>query len=326
MWVWVWPGSAGMTPTLRSGLRQGGSSPGSTCSITFHSTSLSLPPPSRLATPTCHTPTPTLAPFLKAGSPNSTTSVSHHIPSHPQAHLGLTPSPSLTRPDGLLLLPRWPADNAWFYVDTHANPPQSIWVHPAESQPKQSSYQPPAGPPPSHGNGSYNSQPPPQQDSAKRGLFGFGKSSSSNQQQQQQPQQYQQQQYQQQPQYQQGYQQGPPQGYGGYQQGPPQGYYQQQPQYMQQQQRRQGGGMGGMGTGLMAGGAGLLGGAMLMNAFDVSSWPGSSMQARATALTQWRVEVCRTTSSTRTRSLTRTVTRMVSCNCEAVNPLVRWRS
>lgn len=62
----------------------------------------------------------------------------------------------------------------------------------------------------------------------------------------------------------------PPQGYGGY---PPQGYGgypPQQPQVIQQQPGRSGrsGMMGGMGGMALGAGAGLLGGAMLANAFD----------------------------------------------------------
>jgi len=136
-----------------------------------------------------------------------------------------------------------------FYVNTHEQPPRSSWVHPLGP------LAPPPGPPPSF--------PPPANGPPVNVRDGYGG-------------------YQGPP----GYNNGP--GYGGYNQGPgygfngpPQGYQdqnqnsrgwfggggsqQQQPVYQQAPPKKSGPGIG---TAVLAGGAGLVGGALLMDAFE----------------------------------------------------------
>ncbi|THV00582.1 hypothetical protein K435DRAFT_963996 [Dendrothele bispora CBS 962.96] len=173
-----------------------------------------------------------------------------------QPHSYGSPPPP-TNPDTRALPPGWisqydPNYRAWFYVNTVAQPPHTTWVHPLGppgSSPPPNQYGPPSGPPPSGppggpaGPGYGYGSPPPQQ--------GYG------------------------------YPQGPQQGYG-YGSPPPQGYYnqgypgqqdrfggfggqsyQQQPMYAQQKPQKSGPGMG---TALLAGGAGLVGGALIADA------------------------------------------------------------
>lgn len=141
--------------------------------------------------------------------------------------------------------------NRHFYVDTKANPPRSIWVHPSDengpSKQPQQQFTAPSGPPPNDNRQGWGQGPP--HGYGQQGPYGGG---------------YPQQQ--------------PP--YGGYQQQQPPygGGYGQQPMMMQQPMAggnrmgggRFGGGGGGMGMGGMAlgAGAGLLGGAMLMHGID----------------------------------------------------------
>jgi len=153
----------------------------------------------------------------------------------------------------------------WFYVNIRENPPRSSWEHPLG--PMQQQFSPPLGPPPP--NRDFNRSPygPP-----GGGYGGYGGG----------------------PEYQGGYNQGPPPGgYGGGYGGPPGGYggapgggygggYQEnrgyggpsyggpspQPQtVIVEEQRKKKSGMG-LGTGLLAGGAGLVGGALLMDAIE----------------------------------------------------------
>ncbi|KAG9016963.1 hypothetical protein FRB93_009493 [Tulasnella sp. JGI-2019a] len=68
--------------------------------------------------------------------------------------------------------------DAWFYVNTVANPPATSWTHPAGNQ----GYMPPAGPPPANSNPyggppGYQQQgnyPPQNQGYGDRGFFGGG--------------------------------------------------------------------------------------------------------------------------------------------------------
>jgi len=124
----------------------------------------------------------------------------------------------------------------WFYVNTNVNPPVSSWVHPLGVQ---QSYAPPQS--------AQANQPPPYPGAPAR-------------------------------------QYGPPQQQQYYGPAPQQVQYQQQPQAVpqrsglfgfghsnqQQQQQPQPArhGMGGLGTGLLAGGAGLLGGVLLADTFN----------------------------------------------------------
>ncbi|KAM5540560.1 hypothetical protein V8D89_005591, partial [Ganoderma adspersum] len=147
---------------------------------------------------------------------------------------------------------------AWFYVNTLENPPRSSWVHPLGAAPPEG-YGPPAGPPPpnQYNNpypppGGYNQSPPPQQQ------WGQSPPPPSG-----------------------GYYGSPPPPQGGYPGqygGPPpgqdsRGWFgsntpqpQQQPVYAEQRPPKKSG--PGMGTALLAGGAGLVGGALLMDAFE----------------------------------------------------------
>ncbi|KAI0676707.1 hypothetical protein C8Q78DRAFT_1073498 [Trametes maxima] len=153
-------------------------------------------------------------------------------------------------PDRRPLPPGWVEqwDNnykTWFYVNTSENPPRSSWVHPLGPAPpaQPSGYAPPSGPPPPDNRG-YSPYPP--QVSSPPGPGG--------------------------------YYGGPPQGgyapspspYGG---PPPQenrgwfGSGTPQPTTVVQQAPPKKSGPG-MGTALLAGGAGLVGGALLMDAFE----------------------------------------------------------
>ncbi|PIL36626.1 hypothetical protein GSI_00315 [Ganoderma sinense ZZ0214-1] len=147
---------------------------------------------------------------------------------------------------------------AWFYVNTLENPPRSSWVHPLGAAPPEG-YGPPSGPPPpnQYNNpypppGGYNQGPLPQQQ------WGQSPPPPSG-----------------------GYYGGPPPPQGGYPGqygGPPpgqgdRGWFgsntpqpQQQPAYVEQRPPKKSG--PGMGTALLAGGAGLVGGALLMDAFE----------------------------------------------------------
>ncbi|OBZ71854.1 hypothetical protein A0H81_08115 [Grifola frondosa] len=168
-----------------------------------------------------------------------------------------------SNPDKRPLPPGWieqydSSYNAWFYVNTMEQPPRSSWVHPLgppNSPQPPSAYAPPSGPPPPDNrgyspyppSGGYNSQPnyqpspPPQQYGG-----GYG-----------------------------GYN-GPPQGgyQGGYQSGPPpeqRGWFggssqPQQPVLVQESKPKKSG--MGMGTAIAAGGVGLLGGALLAEAWE----------------------------------------------------------
>ncbi|THH01748.1 hypothetical protein EW026_g1015 [Hermanssonia centrifuga] len=160
-----------------------------------------------------------------------------------------------TNPDTRPLPPGWVQQydsnyKAWFYVNTAINPPQPSWVHPLGAPPPIPSPQgfaPPPGPPPPDnrgynsspypGQGGYNQSPPPQQSWNSGPGYGGG--------------------------------------YGGYQ-GPPQeqrgwfggGRPQQPPQqvvYEQAPPKKSGMGMG---TAIAAGGVGLIGGALLADAFE----------------------------------------------------------
>lgn len=159
----------------------------------------------------------------------------HNPKPHPSLLLLLSPSRSLRY-------------SRHFYVDTKANPPRSIWTHPAD-EPGQS-YAPPSGPPPPDNRGQGQPYPPQNQGYPSQGY----------------------------PQQGGGY---PQQGYP--QQGYPQQGYPQQPMYAQQpvQQGRMGGGLfgggnrrpgggGGMGPGAgmaLGGLGGLAGGMLLANSF-----------------------------------------------------------
>ncbi|KIM28828.1 hypothetical protein M408DRAFT_8603 [Serendipita vermifera MAFF 305830] len=84
--------------------------------------------------------------------------------------------PPKTNPDTRPLPAGWITQfdtnyNAWFYVDTRAQPPRSEWKHPADLlPPSQPSYMPPGGAPPSSGGSAqayyqgspspYSQQPP----------------------------------------------------------------------------------------------------------------------------------------------------------------------
>ncbi|KAH7924831.1 hypothetical protein BV22DRAFT_1195641 [Leucogyrophana mollusca] len=185
--------------------------------------------------------------------------------------------PPYGNPDTRELPPGWitqwnPDYKAWFYVNTREQPPRSSWEHPLG--PMQTQFAPPPGPPnrewsrSPYGGGQSN-YPPSQQ----YGGGGYG------------------------PGYQpsyggpqggyggpQGGYGGPPQGgFGGgspYAPGPPGGGYQQgyqpesnrgffggnqQPAYAQAPPKKSGPGIG---TALLAGGAGLVGGALLMDAIE----------------------------------------------------------
>ncbi|RPD74612.1 hypothetical protein L226DRAFT_560752 [Lentinus tigrinus ALCF2SS1-7] len=144
----------------------------------------------------------------------------------------------------------------WFYVNTAENPPRSSWVHPlgpAPPAPPPSGYAPPAGPPPPNDNRGYSPYPP-------QGGYNQGYGQPPPQQQWSSP----------------------PPGPGYYGSPPPQqgGYYgapqenrgwfgsnSPQPSTVVQQAPPKKSGPG-MGTALLAGGAGLVGGALLMDAFD----------------------------------------------------------
>ncbi|KAI0761750.1 hypothetical protein BC629DRAFT_1597274 [Irpex lacteus] len=162
-------------------------------------------------------------------------------------------------PDARPLPPGWIQQydrnyNTWFYVNTTTNPPQSSWTHPAgPAPPPPANFAPPAGPPPP--NSPYGQQPYPPQS-------GYGQSPPPQQ-----------------------YGGGYGSGYGGYGSPPPQQSYgggypenrgffgggappqQQQPQVVYQQAPPKKSGPG-MGTALLAGGAGLVGGALLADAFE----------------------------------------------------------
>ncbi|KAI0773694.1 hypothetical protein C8Q74DRAFT_1368266 [Fomes fomentarius] len=164
-------------------------------------------------------------------------------------------------PDKRPLPPGWVEQydqnyRAWFYVNTAESPPRSSWVHPLgppPPAPPPSGYGPPPGPPPPNQSyspapypqGGYNQgygQPPPQQQWGSSPQPGYYGSSP------------------------------PPQGgYGGYGQPPPDnrgwfGSNSPQPTVIQQAAPKKSG--PGMGTALLAGGAGLVGGALLMDAID----------------------------------------------------------
>jgi len=168
-------------------------------------------------------------------------------------------------PDSRLLPQGWvqqydPNYKTWFYVNTNEQPPRSSWVHPLGA------LAPPPGPPPgaspnrdpAYGGGGWNQGPPQQYNSAS----GYGSPPPG------------------------GWNNSPPpqSSYGGYgYNGPPQGNYgsgyppqeqrgwfgggghQQPPQYVQAPPKKSGPGMG---TALLAGGAGLVGGALLMDAIE----------------------------------------------------------
>ncbi|KII95984.1 hypothetical protein PLICRDRAFT_170573 [Plicaturopsis crispa FD-325 SS-3] len=185
-------------------------------------------------------------------------------------------------PDSRPLPPGWIQQydsnyKAWFYVNTAENPPRSIWVHPAgpapSPPPPQNQYAPPPGgpPPPREFNqspyppqGGYQQGPPqpyggpsrsPGYDGGYGGGYGGPPSGGYGG-----P----------------GYGGPPGGGYGGgYQQGPPPqsrgwfggGQSNNPPPQVVYQQAPQKSGMG-MGTMLAAGGAGLVGGALLTEAFE----------------------------------------------------------
>ncbi|BGP26425.1 hypothetical protein Rt10032_c11g4620 [Rhodotorula toruloides] len=182
--------------------------------------------------------------------------------------------------------PPTPADKQHFYVDTRANPPRSIWVHPDDepgAKPKQT-YAPPTGPPPSNdgnraspypqaGNGGAQSNPPPYQSAQSQPGGGYGGPPPQGYGGGYGPQDPPYGSYQQPPQPGYDYPQQQPYGgapYGGYPQQQP--MYMQQPQYVQSGSRwgggRIGGGGSGMGMGLAGAGVGLLGGMVAMNAID----------------------------------------------------------
>ncbi|GAA5924439.1 hypothetical protein JCM1841_001700 [Sporobolomyces salmonicolor] len=173
----------------------------------------------------------------------------------------------------------------YFWVDTSANPPRSIWTHPLDDPVYQKSqhssgYAPPSGPPPAHPHesssfpsddrlkSSHSPAPsqspyPPQSStlqhsSGKKGIFGKLKDKLDSKQSR------------------------PAQQYGGQAYGQQGGYGRPQPEYMgqpmygqqgypqRQQGRFGGGGGGGMNPALMLGG-GLLGGALLGGALADSN-------------------------------------------------------
>jgi len=148
----------------------------------------------------------------------------------------------------------------WFYVNTREQPPRSSWEHPLGPMP----FAPPSGPPPDRsysrspyggGPGGYNSGYQPSYGASPQGYGGpppnYTNAPSG------------------------GYTGGGPYAPGGYQQGsyPPEnrGWFggggggQQQPVYTQAPPKKSGIGLG---TAVLAGGAGLVGGALLMDAFE----------------------------------------------------------
>jgi len=136
----------------------------------------------------------------------------------------------------------------WFYVNTRENPPRSSWEHPLGPIPQN--FGPPPGPPPpdrGYSRSPYDRPPP--------GPQGYGYQPSYGQ----PPQGY--------------YNNAPAGGYAGgsaYAPGYPQNrgnYPGQQVVYVDEQRAQKKSGPG-MGTALLAGGAGLVGGALLMDAFD----------------------------------------------------------
>ncbi|KAI0366203.1 hypothetical protein BV20DRAFT_1124411 [Pilatotrama ljubarskyi] len=147
---------------------------------------------------------------------------------------------------------------AWFYVNTAENPPRSSWVHPlgpAPPTPQPSGFAPPPGPPPPD-NRSYSPYPPQPQPGYGPG---YGQPPPQQYSQSPGPGSY--------------YGSPPPQGgYPPYGAGPPQenrgwfGSSTPQPAVVQQAPPKKSG--PGMGTALLAGGAGLVGGALLMDAFE----------------------------------------------------------
>ncbi|KAI0318103.1 hypothetical protein OF83DRAFT_1117948 [Amylostereum chailletii] len=198
----------------------------------------------------------------------------------PPAYPGQQP----TNPDTRDLPPGWMSRyddryHQWYYINTRETPPRSLWEHPLgppppASAPPPSGYAPPAGTPPARNFQSqpqqptYGAQPAygePNYSQPSQGGYGYGGGG-----------------YPQQsgpggyygspgPQYgqggyapQQGY--APQGGYGQpqYGQPPPQGYYQQQPA----PQQGRSGGLGGLGTAALAGGGGLLAGALIGNAIS----------------------------------------------------------
>ncbi|KAF8554084.1 hypothetical protein OG21DRAFT_1509317 [Imleria badia] len=133
----------------------------------------------------------------------------------------------------------------WFYVNTREQPPRSSWEHPLGPIPQ--SFAPPLGPP--HPDRAYSRSPyggPPQ----SQGYGGYSGYQPS---------------YGQQPP--QGYYNGPPGYVGGPYGSQNRGYPEQQVVYVEDERTRQKKGPG-MGTALLAGGAGLVGGALLMDAFE----------------------------------------------------------
>ncbi|KAG1753273.1 hypothetical protein EDB19DRAFT_1668361 [Suillus lakei] len=166
------------------------------------------------------------------------------------------PNPDLRPlPRGWLAQYNWEY-KAWFYVNEMEQPPRSSWEHPLG--PPQ--YTPPPGPPPPNRDfnrspyqGGYNQGPTQGGYAPSYGGYGGGYGGNA-----------------------------PPGGYGGnaqpggYQNYPPagdRGFFgrtssqPQQPVYAQQQAPPRKSGPG-MGTALLAGGAGLVGGALLMDAFE----------------------------------------------------------
>ncbi|EGO01464.1 hypothetical protein SERLA73DRAFT_176741 [Serpula lacrymans var. lacrymans S7.3] len=167
--------------------------------------------------------------------------------------------------------------NAWFYVNTRENPPRSSWVHPYATAPSRSpppqQFAPAMGAPPNrefnrspygeYNQGGWQNQPPQQYGGGPPGGYGTGY----------------------QPSYggppgggyggPQGEYRGNPGGYGGPMGGYPQeqerGFFgggQSRPTYQQQPPAPPKKSGPGMGTALLAGGAGLVGGALLMDAFE----------------------------------------------------------
>ncbi|KAG1767706.1 hypothetical protein EV702DRAFT_1146175 [Suillus placidus] len=163
-----------------------------------------------------------------------------------------TPPPNIDSrplPRGWLAQYNWEY-KAWFYVNEMEHPPRSSWEHPLG--PPQ--YTPPPGPPPPNRDfnrspyqDGYNQAPAPGGYRPSYG-GGYGGGYGGN---------------------------APPGGYGGYQGYPPaeeRGLFgrtpsQPQPVYAQQQAPPKKSGPG-MGTALLAGGAGIVGGALLMDAFE----------------------------------------------------------
>ncbi|KAF8841298.1 hypothetical protein BDN67DRAFT_532713 [Paxillus ammoniavirescens] len=150
----------------------------------------------------------------------------------------------------------------WFYVNTREQPPRSSWEHPLGPMPQ--GFAPPSGPPPDRSYsrspyggapGGYNSGYQPSYGASPQGYGGpppnYANAPSG------------------------GYMGGGPYGSGGSQQGsyPPEnrGWFghggggQQQPVYAQAPPKKSGIGLG---TAVLAGGAGLVGGALLMDAFE----------------------------------------------------------